>query len=245
MIEYKSTLHPAEIKVNKEKRTFGGYASVFGVLDSHGDIVEHGAFAKTIKSPKRSIKAMWQHEEPIGLPIAMSEDSHGLEFEAKVTNHTHFDHYLALMEEGVVDGLSIGFIPTKWSFVDKEEVEQDTSKIPEWRDVRILESVDLWEVSAVTWGSNPAAKITHVTKAHDYATRLGRGETLNDWELTELRMLVNYINVQLKSFDKLDDLDKNKAEEETKVSNDFLTETEESVKLFEEMRDALFGLAGD
>ncbi|MEM7270627.1 MAG: HK97 family phage prohead protease, partial [Pseudomonadota bacterium] len=49
-----------------------GYASLFGVPDQNGDIVEKGAFQASLKRLKdagRSVKLLWQHDpqQPIGV----------------------------------------------------------------------------------------------------------------------------------------------------------------------------------
>jgi len=52
---------------------FEGYASVFGNEDSYGDIIEPGAFAKTLKEhgDDNPIPILWQHDTyaPIGTTI--------------------------------------------------------------------------------------------------------------------------------------------------------------------------------
>jgi len=56
--------------VDLEKYEFEGYASTFGNEDLVGDIVEKGAFKKTIQErlPKNLIKVLWQHYDPMGVP---------------------------------------------------------------------------------------------------------------------------------------------------------------------------------
>lgn len=57
--------------------TIEGYAAYFGNVDSYGDIIEQGAFTKTLKENSARVKVLWQHDtsEPIGKPIAMEQDS--------------------------------------------------------------------------------------------------------------------------------------------------------------------------
>jgi len=144
---------PFEAKVDLEKYEFEGYASTFGNEDLVGDIVEKGAFKKTIQErlPKNLIKVLWQHYDPMGLPKHMEEDSKGLYVVAKVSKTRENQDRLQLMKDGVVDRLSIGYD------VVKREVD-DSAKD---RTVRLKE-LKLYEFSPVTFPANEEAVITGV-----------------------------------------------------------------------------------
>jgi hypothetical protein len=68
---------------------------------------------------------------------------------------------LALMREGAVDGLSIGFR------VDRAQREAATG-------VRRLKKVDLWEISLVTFPMLPQARVTALKQASPMAAELLR-----------------------------------------------------------------------
>lgn len=144
---------PFEAKVDLDKNEFEGYASTFGNRDLVGDIVEKGAFAKTIKErlPKGLVKVLWQHFDPMGMPKHMEEDSNGLYVVAKVSKTNGNQDRLQLMKDGVVDRLSIGYD------VVKREVD-DSAKD---RTVRLKE-LKLYEFSPVTFPANEEAVITGV-----------------------------------------------------------------------------------
>ena len=144
---------PFEVKVDLEKNEFEGYASTFGNTDLVGDIVEKGAFKKTIQErmPKNLIKVLWQHYDPMGVPKHMEEDSKGLYVVAKVSKTRENEDRLQLMKDGVVDRLSIGYD------VVKREVD-DSAKD---RTVRLKE-LKLYEFSPVTFPANEEAVITGV-----------------------------------------------------------------------------------
>jgi phage head maturation protease len=60
---------------------FEGYASVFGVVDSGGDVILPGAFAASLRKRSASaVKMLWQHQasEPIGVWSEIVEDGRGL-----------------------------------------------------------------------------------------------------------------------------------------------------------------------
>lgn len=140
-----------EIKADIEKRSFTGYASKFGNIDLHNDIIEQGAFKKTIQErmPKNMIKVFWQHMEPIGMPKVLEEDSEGLYVEGNISKVQKGNEAIELMRDGVVDGMSIGYD------VVKDEFDEN-------HNIRRLKELKLYEVSIVTWGANPEAGITNV-----------------------------------------------------------------------------------
>jgi HK97 family phage prohead protease len=138
-----------EVKATGDNE-FEGYASVFRNVDSYRDVIEPGAFSKTIQENKR-IKVLWQHDpmQPIGRPTQMLEDNHGLYVKAKISDTTLGREAIQLMKDGVVDELSIGFNTIKEDW-DKEA------------QVRRIKEVKLWEFSPVTFAANDMANITGV-----------------------------------------------------------------------------------
>jgi HK97 family phage prohead protease len=140
---------PFESKVDLDKNTFEGYAAVFGNIDSHEDIIEHGAFTKTLQEMGNRIKILWQHDpyNPIGLPMQMAEDSKGLFVKGKISQTTQGKDALILMKDGVINELSIGYNTIK------HEMDEATG-------IRRLKELKLMEFSPVTWASNNLATIT-------------------------------------------------------------------------------------
>jgi uncharacterized protein len=163
---YKSTF--TEIKADLEDNMFEGYGSFFGNVDSHGDIVEKGAFKKTIKENKDRIKILWQHDtwKPIGKPVHMEEDSKGLYIKAKIAQTEVGKDAMTLMRDGIVNELSIGYN------VVKDEWDRD-------KDIRRLKEVKLYEISAVTFASNPKATVTGV-KFEDLIQEFKNGKFVTD-----------------------------------------------------------------
>lgn len=139
-----------DLKSVNDQGYFEGYASVFDVVDQGRDIVERGAFKRTIadRGPE-GIKMLWQHDpsEPIGVLDEIYEDSHGLYVKGRLlmdVKRAHEAH--ALMLEGALDGLSIGFKTVR--------AKRDAEK-----GLRHLLDLDLWEVSLVTFPMQPSARI--------------------------------------------------------------------------------------
>jgi len=151
-VEIKS--FPFEVKVDLEKNEFEGYASTFGNTDLVGDVVEKGAFKKTIQErlPKNLIKVLWRHYEPMGLPKHMEEDSKGLYVVAKVSKTNENQDRLQLMKDGVVDRLSIGY----------DVVKREIEELEDGKRIVHLKELKLYEFSPVTFAANEEAVITGV-----------------------------------------------------------------------------------
>lgn len=134
-----------------EDGIFEGYASVFGVVDQGMDVVERGAFAKSLGSG-RKVKMLWQHNtsDPIGVWDEIREDERGLYVKGRLLKEVQKGREaMALLKVGAIDSMSIGY--------------RTIEAVPEANGrVRKLTEVDLFEVSLVTFPMLPDAKITSV-----------------------------------------------------------------------------------
>lgn len=138
-----------------EKGEFSGYGSIFGNKDLGNDIVEKGAFAQSIgRKGARAVKMLYQHraDEPIGVFDEITEDDRGLKVKGRLAMGTQRGREVyELMKMGAIDGLSIGYR------VDAKGYDYDDK-----RKRRYLKSVDLMEISAVTFPMNPKARVSAV-----------------------------------------------------------------------------------
>lgn len=126
-----------------------GYASLFGVPDLAGDVVERGAFAASLaRRGAAGIRMLWQHDpaQPVGRWLALAEDGRGLRVRGRLSpGVAKAREAAALIADGALDGLSIGF-----------RVVQAARGAGGSR--RLL-AVDLWEVSLVTFPMLPGARL--------------------------------------------------------------------------------------
>ena len=92
-----------------------GYGSVFGNKDSDNDIIEKGAYKRTIKNNGSRVKYLYQHDitKPIGKMKELYEDEKGLVFVAEVPKTTFGNEVLELMKYGVIDENSVGINASK------------------------------------------------------------------------------------------------------------------------------------
>lgn len=138
-----------ELKTLAESGYFTGYASVFDYVDKQQDVILSGAF-KSAKPEK--VKLLWQHDflQPIGIIKHLSEDDYGLFVEGKfILDIQRAREAYALLKNGAISGLSIGY-NVKDSAYDAETA------------IRLIRSVELHEISIVTFPANDLAEVTAV-----------------------------------------------------------------------------------
>lgn len=130
-----------------------GYACLFGIADLGRDMVLPGAFAQSLaRTGAAGVRMLYQHDpaEPVGVWTEMREDARGLLVRGRLSMAVaRGRECAALIAEGALDGLSIGF----------KAVEARTD--PRTR-LRRLARIDLWEVSIVTFPMQPGARIAPV-----------------------------------------------------------------------------------
>jgi uncharacterized protein len=137
-----------------------GYGAVFGNVDAYGDVIVPGAFTKTlIDNPKP--KMLWQHDaaEVIGVWEEIKEDNYGLYMRGRILDTTRGSDAHKLLKAGALDGMSIGFRLVEWAQRSKPEDPK-----------RTIKSVDLLEVSLVTFPANGKARVTYVKSADTIQT---------------------------------------------------------------------------
>ena len=135
-----------------------GYASLFGIADQGGDVVAPGAYADSLKKladSGRTVKMLWQHDpnRPIGVWDEVREDAHGLFVKGRILTELSLGQdVLTLVGSGAIDGLSIGYRTVKSEKADMG---------------RLLKTLDLWEVSLVTFPMLPEARVTQASEDHE------------------------------------------------------------------------------
>jgi len=155
------------------KGEFSGYGAVFGNVDSYGDVIAPGAFKSTLADWKQTGKLppmLLQHggmgltdsdQMPIGKWTKMAEDDRGLYAEGKLINldTERGKTVYGALSEGVLDGLSIGYRAKEFTLRTAPEDPR-----------RTLKSVDLVELSIVTFPANGKARISAVKAASEITT---------------------------------------------------------------------------
>jgi uncharacterized protein len=148
--------------------TFSGYGAIFGNLDSHGDVIERGAFKESLRDWEAKGKyppMLLQHGGffgpvddmlPVGKWVSMEENAKGLKVEGKLFALGTDRGQLIYegMKAGSLDGLSIGYKAKKFTMGTKPTEPN-----------RRLHEIDLRELSIVTFPSNDKALVGQVKSA--------------------------------------------------------------------------------
>lgn len=169
---------------------FVGYASVFGNVDSYGDIVEPGAFNRTLSewAEKGTLPVLWGHDmqDPfanIGGVLAAEEDDRGL----KITGQLDLDNPTAAQVYRLMKGDRTNRMSFAYSVRDSEKRD----------DGNHLKDLDLYEVSVVQVPANEQAEVLVVKSATDALLKAGR--VLSSKNETALREARDAIDSVLKS----------------------------------------------
>lgn len=147
---------------------FEGYASLFGLRDRSGDVVKRGAFRSSLAAKlPREVRLLHQHkaEEPIGIWEEIREDARGLFVRGRlILDSPRAAEVWALMREGAIDGLSIGYKTVRAGKTGQAKG-------------RVLFDIDLWEISLVTFPLLAGARVTRLEG--QLPRKTGSGVTLN------------------------------------------------------------------
>lgn len=156
--------------VDAKSGEFSGYGAVFGNIDSHGDVIVPGAFAKSLGEWRErgrlpSMKLMHGtaltvftgDDLPIGVWTDMAEDAKGLYVKGRLSGmDTDFGRRVhALMTDRALGGLSIGYKAVRFTRGQGKDEPR-----------RRLEEIRLFEVSVVDEGSNDRALVDDIKAAN-------------------------------------------------------------------------------
>lgn len=121
-----------------------GYAALFELADAAKDIIRKGAFARTLAERSDPLPLYWQHraEQRIGFVELAEEDERGLRVIARIDAPT--SRAVSALRAQSVSGLSFGYRARLYR------------RMPEGR---VLEDIDLFEISLVTYPLQHGARI--------------------------------------------------------------------------------------
>lgn len=153
-LEYKTAQF--ELKdADPKQGIISGYAGVFGNVDDGLDVIEHGAFTKTLQERGPRIKACYGHDllKLVGVPMEIREDDNGLYTVTKLALQSFWGkevHALSttVNNEGIaaLNEMSIGYMPVQAAY------DPDNG-------LRRLRELKLYEYSFVPIGMNDRANV--------------------------------------------------------------------------------------
>lgn len=154
-------------EIDLEKRTVTGIFAVHGNIDSGWDMSENGSFAKTLSKGRNRVRFLWNHNS-YNPPIASVKEVREVgreELPAKVlewapdatggvlVTRKYYDGIP--LSDWVFKGIQEGDV-TEMSYaydVLAYEIRKDEAS---QREIRILKEIELYDISDVNWGMNPA-----------------------------------------------------------------------------------------
>jgi hypothetical protein len=166
-----STKSAFEIKeMDAGKREVAIYLSKFGVIDSDSDMIQKGAFAKSIleRGPladsNRKIAFLRSHdwEKPIGKFLSLQEDDFGLFAVAELGHSSYANDAWNDYMDGIIREHSIGF---KYMSDKMRFIEDATA--PDGVGFWNITELKLYEGSAVLFGANEFTPTVDVMKSED------------------------------------------------------------------------------
>lgn len=147
-MELEHKTFPFELKEISEEGNFKGYAAIFSKVDAMGEVIEPGAFTKSVKEDK-PYPMLWYHDprQPLGI-ARLKVDAKGLKVDGELNLEVQAAREKrSLMKQKAIRGLSFGFKTIKdlWEGA-----------------TRYLKEVKVFEISPVTFGAHPAAIISSI-----------------------------------------------------------------------------------
>lgn len=196
LLEYKNIAGSVK-DVDSGKRIVTGYLSEFGSKDAHWDVIEKGAFVKTIAERKNDIFFLNQHDwrQPHGKFSVLTEDAKGLYFESnQLPNTSYSNDLIELYALGIVKEHSIGFQTIKY------DIDKNTG-------IRTLKELKLYEGSNVTLGANSNTPFTGfksrtISEINDQVTLISKAiRNGNFTDDTFLQLEIALKQLQMESFE--------------------------------------------
>jgi len=212
--------------------------SVTGIVDDGNDVIQHGAYAKTISERGRKIRVlnshnMWSISDVLGVVLELREIGRD-EMPAEILERypeadgglwTKTQYVLdtqagreayALIKSGAVDEYSIGYEAMQFEYQKRGEGEPP---------VRVIKEIKLWEYSPVVWGMNPATMTTGVKSLDAEALRplaeagLAALESGDDEAIRAAAIaLIEAAGVSVDNINMVDDESENESNGETDTS---------------------------
>lgn len=187
--------------VISEEGVFTGYASVFGNIDSYGEVVVKGAFKSSLEERELPFSVYWSHQmaDPmmnIGKTLEIREDDHGLFVKGQLDLDSPMGAQVyRLIKDGRVNQMSFAFDVEDYKFAETEEDGEFVE----------LHKLKLHEVSIVEVGANQATELLDVKSrvAHIKAGR--KVSAANKDKLAQAMSLIEEVLADSDTSDEDDD----------------------------------------
>lgn len=160
-LQYKSIGKPIEMKASEKDDGvlhIKAYALAFNNVDSYGDIISPNACDTFLSGDNAArLKFCYQHNSyvVIGKITDKGVDDYGMWFEADILPTTEGKDVQILIKAGAIDEFSIGYYAVKYHYERRDGYDYE---------LRILDEINIIEVSPVTRAANPKAKLVDMKR---------------------------------------------------------------------------------
>lgn len=215
---------PVKIKAGPDdglgEGQFSAYASVFGNVDSYGDVVAPGAFADDLKDWKDSgnpIPLLFGHNmgDPdynLGHVVQATEDNKGL----LVTAQLDLENPKALQTYRMLKGRRVNQMSFAYDVLEGGDAQRENADGTK-ESYYELRKLKLYEVSVVTIGANQETEVLAVKSAADALLSGAKaGRAISAKNETELRKAHEAIGNVLAAIGEGDDQEKASGDAEAK-----------------------------
>lgn len=233
-LENKSTSARLEVKASGEDGILHikAYALAYGNVDSWGDVILPGACDAFLASPEADRMALcYQHDRAtvIGVITDKGSDDYGLWIEADILPTTVGKDVALLLKKGAVKEFSIGYRATKYRWEKREGYDYD---------IRILEAIEIFEVSPVTIAANPHAILVSAKADpdHNKEGKSNAAETAPSQTKSQNTMTPDEIKAMRESIEKAA---QEKAAAEVKAAKEELKAAQEKIEAQDKSIDNL------
>ena len=156
-MEYSNLLKNAR-DIDEKKGIVSFYFADFNSIDTHGRRMQKNAFNRTFNNNFKRFAHLLNHDPNviIGKPIEVSTDEKGAYMVSQLSKSSHGKDALIQYQEGIYNEHSFGFLI-------KDSVKEG--------EVEIVNELQMFEASTVTWGANEATPMISLNQVAEYMER--------------------------------------------------------------------------
>lgn len=192
-----------QLKADETGKIAGFFSTYEKTPDSYGDIIEPGAFTKTIAKRKASghpFPLCWNHDfsSVIGVVDTIEEKEIGPYIEASFLDTAQAQDVRKMVQSGAVYQFSFAYDVLSWREPTADEKKMGVQNV--------LQEVEVFEVSVVTVPANQNAVVTDIKSAIEAEVKAGRRNNKSDEET--IQQIIKLAQSLLETKDESEDTQK-------------------------------------
>ena len=211
-----------QLKADETGKIAGFFSTYEKTPDSYGDIIEPGAFTKTIEKRKESghpFPLCWNHDfsSVIGVVDTIEEKENGPYIEASFLDTALAQDVRKMVQSGAVYQFSFAYDVLKSREPNAEEKSNGV--------LNVLQELEVFEVSVVTVPANQNAVVTDIKSAIEAEVKAGRRNNKSDEET--IQQIIKLAQSLLETKEESEDKPETEEEQEEKATPEVNEASEE------------------